>query len=203
MLFSSSVVSAFMMLSGVSALPQPDEGGLMGRASPSPCPAGSYRYNTTACAYCPAGSYCDGTSGQAKLCSPGFYQPNINSTACLGTPKGYYTNSQGNAAATPCPAGTYQPNTIQVGCNGAPSGRFQSLPGQACVCLTCSGWGAPLKNNNINPVNCSGSTPNSYPGSGDGCLSKTTNGYHAATCQQDANGACPIDPSGTNLTICG
>jgi len=191
MFFASPFVSAaLMMLSSVTALPQPEDGGLMGRASSAPCPAGSYRYNSTACAYCPAGNTCDGTSNP-KPCPTQYYQPYMNSTSCIPTPPGYYTNTTGNVAATPCAPGTYQPYSQQNFCYGAPKGRFQQQSGKAFVCGTCCGWSAPLTNNNVNPVNCTGSAPNANPSSGDGCISSSTSCMHAATCTQLANGTCP------------
>ncbi|KAJ7461479.1 hypothetical protein FB451DRAFT_1268303 [Mycena latifolia] len=190
--FSSSFVSAaFMMLSSVTALPQPENGALEGRVSVS-CPAGSYLYNTTTCATCPVGSFCDG-SGSIQQCDSGHYQPNTNSTVCFATVPGYYQPAKGASTTIPCPAGSYQPYAAQAFCYGAPKGRFQGLPGQATVCGTCCGWAAPLVNNNINPVNCTGSTPNAWPASGDGCISSSTSCVHAATCFQFANGTCPAD----------
>ncbi|KAJ7709496.1 hypothetical protein B0H17DRAFT_1124105 [Mycena rosella] len=193
MLFSSSFVSAaFMMLSSVTALPQPENGALSGRAT-GPCAAGSYLYNATTCAFCPVGSYCDGTSGQAQQCDSGHYQPSINSTSCLATVPGYYQNAKGANNTIPCPVGSYQPYGAQAFCYGAPKGRFQNMTGQATVCGTCCGWAAPLQNNNINPVNCSGTTPNAWPSSGDGCTAANTTCVRAATCIQLANGTCPAE----------
>ncbi|KAJ7766885.1 hypothetical protein B0H16DRAFT_1687063 [Mycena metata] len=275
-LASCFISAALVMLSSVKALPQP-EGALSGRVVTTSCNPGSYHATTTTtCTVCPAGSSCDGASGKSQLCNPGSYQPNKNSTACLvtaagyytnqkgatqaiacstgsyqpnknstsciGTPAGYYTNQAGSTKviacspgyyqpnknstsctattpgfytnlsgsvaavgcspgyftnvtaapkATPCSPGSYQSYSNQTFCYGAPKGRWQSMYGQAVVCATCCGWSAPLVNNNINPVNCTGSTPNAWPGSGDGCISTATTCVHAKTCVQAANGACP------------
>ncbi|KAJ7101626.1 hypothetical protein C8R43DRAFT_1244224 [Mycena crocata] len=194
MLFSSSFVSAaLMMFTSVTALPQPEDGALMGRASSNPCTEGSYRYNSTTCAFCPAGNSCDGKSGRAQPCDSGHYQPNMNSTACLGTLPGQFQDAKGATTFKLCPPGSYQPYPTQAFCYGAPRGRFQSLPGQATVCGTCCGWAAPLQNGNVNPVNCTSPTPNAWPSSGDGCISKATSCVRAATCAQLADGTCPAE----------
>ncbi|KAJ7481239.1 hypothetical protein B0H11DRAFT_2280473 [Mycena galericulata] len=191
MLFSSAFfAAASMLLSRVTALPQPEDSALSGRATSAPCAGGSFRFNSTTCAPCPPGSYCTGTS-QPQRCDSGTYQPNANSTSCIATTPGHYQSAKGSTSQVPCPAGTYQPYNRQAFCYGAPSGRFQNMTGQATVCGTCCGWAAPLQNNNVNPVNCTGSKPNSYPSSGDGCISKNTGCVHAQTCVQSANGSCP------------
>ncbi|KAJ6597278.1 hypothetical protein DFH09DRAFT_1305017 [Mycena vulgaris] len=161
MFFSSFVSAALMMLSGVTALPQPENGALMSR---NLCASGYYFNFTPACAPCPAGHFCDGASGQV----------------------------------TPCPAGTYQPYTTKNFCYGAPKGRFQSQAGQRTVCGTCCGWSAPLVNNNISPVNCTGKAPNAWPSSGDGCISGKTNCVRAVKCEEKFNATsgfydCPAE----------
>ncbi|KAJ7047201.1 hypothetical protein C8F04DRAFT_1172935 [Mycena alexandri] len=268
--FSCCVSAALVMLSGVNALPQPEEGALSGRVVTTSCNPGSYHNTTTMCTVCPAGSSCDGTSGKSQQCNPGSYQPNKNSTSCIVTAAGYYTNQKGATQAIACSTGSYQSNknstscvdtpagyyTNQVAatkaiacspgsyqpnkksnsciattsgyytslpgsiaavpaipgfftnstgairatpcsnetfCYGAPSGRFQGFSGQAAVCGTCCGWAAPLVNNNVNPVNCTGSKPNAWPASGDGCIASATNCVHAKTCVQFANGTCPAE----------
>ncbi|KAJ6502155.1 hypothetical protein C8R45DRAFT_610775 [Mycena sanguinolenta] len=193
MLFASIVASA-LMLSGVAALPQA-EGGLMivGRAS---CAPGSY-LKGKACALCPAGSTCDGNS-DPQPCGAGFYQPKKNSTTCLVTDRGHFTTNPGSKEQIPCPPGTFQPHCRESFCYGASSGLFQQKPGQAVACHTCPGWATNMTNNNVNPVNCTGSTPDSYEGSGSGCFKAQpgANMLHSPTCAQAANGKCP----GKNFT---
>ncbi|KAJ7256521.1 hypothetical protein B0H12DRAFT_1112442 [Mycena haematopus] len=202
MLFTSAFVASALMLSSVVSLPQgdsdqPEDGqdGLMGRASNS-CRLGSY-YNGTACARCPAGHTCDGNSNP-QPCGTGFYQPRMNSTACLVTSPGHFTNTTGSAVQLPCPPGTFQPHCRESFCYGASSGLFQQKYGQAVACETCPGWATNMTNNNVNPVNCTGSTPDSYEGSGSGCfkVQRGVNMSHSRTCAQAANGKCP----GKNLT---
>ncbi|KAJ7047211.1 hypothetical protein C8F04DRAFT_1387675 [Mycena alexandri] len=181
--------------------------------APIACPTGSYQpsRNSTACIGTPAGSYTNQRgSNQATPCPAGSYQPNKGSTSCISTTTGYFTNVTGSTSAvasppghftntngahnaTPCPPGSYQPYSAQNFCYGAPSGRFQGMAGQANVCGTCCGWAAPLVNNNVNPVNCTGARPNANPSSGDGCISAATSCVHAKTCVQSANGTCPAD----------
>ncbi|KAK7013147.1 hypothetical protein R3P38DRAFT_1523554 [Favolaschia claudopus] len=192
MFFASPFVSAaLMMLGSVTALPQPENGhgGLMGRQSD--CPSGSYRYNSTSCAGCPAGYTCNGGSDTPQSCDTGFYQPNMGSTSCIQTQPGFFTSQRASVTPSPCPAGSYQPYVQQAFCYGAPKGRFQQQSGRSFLCATCCGWAATLDNNNVNPVNCTGSKPNAWPNSGDGCISSQTSCVHAATCAQAADGTCP------------
>ncbi|KAJ7663665.1 hypothetical protein B0H17DRAFT_1143909 [Mycena rosella] len=169
-----------------------------GSSSPIPCVAGTYQPSAgqSACLPAPLGFYTKNVAGSTTViaCSSGQYQNQTGQTSCQTTPVGFYNNgtSAGSPAPIPCPAGSYQSYTGQNFCYGAPKGRFQSMSGQAGVCGTCCGWAAPLTNNNINPVNCTGSTPNAWPGSGDGCISSSTSCIHTATCVQDpVTGACP------------
>ncbi|KAK7022444.1 hypothetical protein R3P38DRAFT_2780467 [Favolaschia claudopus] len=156
MFFTTPLFSAaLMMLTSVTALPQPEAGGLMGRQFS--CPSGSYQYNQTACVACPAGNTCNG----------------------------------GSSTPQPCDTGLYQPNSQQAFCYGAPKGRFQQQSGKSFLCATCCGWAATQDNNNVNPVNCTGSTPYAWPNSGDGCISSPTSCTRAATCAQAADGTCP------------
>ncbi|KAK7038003.1 hypothetical protein R3P38DRAFT_3262488 [Favolaschia claudopus] len=189
MLFASTLLSAaLLMLASVTALPQHEEGGLMGRQSS--CPSGSFRANTTACAPCPAGNTCSGGRNRPDPCDTGLYQPNTGSTSCLRTPPGFFTNRRGSAMPTPCPAGSYQPYSRQAFCYGAPRGRFQQQTGKSFVCATCCGWATTMNNNNVNPVKCGGAAPFAWPNSGDGCISRPTSCTPAATCAQAANGTC-------------
>ncbi|KAF7363750.1 hypothetical protein MSAN_01032900 [Mycena sanguinolenta] len=193
MLFASSIVTSALILSGVSALPQ-FEDGLVGRAST--CDPGSYS-NGTACALCPAGNTCDGNSNP-QPCGTGYYQPSQNSTTCLVTDRGHFTNQTGSAVQIPCPPGTFQPHCREAFCYGASSGLFQQKYGQAVACETCPGWATNMTNNNVNPVNCTGDYPDSPEGSGNGCFKAQpgANMTHSLTCAQSANGQCP----GKNFT---
>ncbi|KAJ6525448.1 hypothetical protein DFH09DRAFT_1286114 [Mycena vulgaris] len=188
MFFASPFVSAaLMMLASVTALPQPEDGGLVERSAPA-CLSGQYLVNSadlTSCTNCPAGSSCDGNT--AKQCNTGYYQYYATQTYCNPTQPGFYTNAKGSSIPIPCPAGSYQPYPAQAFCYGAPKGRFQGLPGQATVCGTCCGWAAPLANNNIAPVNCTGTTPYASPSSGDGCVSVKPSCVRAASCRQTYN----------------
>ncbi|KAK7000326.1 hypothetical protein R3P38DRAFT_3057959, partial [Favolaschia claudopus] len=124
MFFATPLISAaLMMLSSVTALPQPEAGGLMGRQSS--CPSGSYQYNQTACVACPAGNTCNGGSDTPQPCDTGLYQPNTGSTSCMPTQPGFFTNQRGSTTPFACPAGSYQPYSRQAFCYGAPKGRFQ------------------------------------------------------------------------------
>ncbi|KAJ6597253.1 hypothetical protein DFH09DRAFT_1072138 [Mycena vulgaris] len=186
MFFASPFVSAaLMMLSSVTALPQPEDGGLAQRVVSAPCNPGAYLYNSNTCALCPQGSYCDGTS--AKQCDTGHYQPDQGKASCLATAPGYFTKLKGSTVQSACEPGTYQPFAAQKFCYGAPKGRFQSYYGQPQVCGTCCGWSAPLVNNNIAPQNCTGTATNAYPSSGDGCISSKTGCVHATYCAQTFN----------------
>ncbi|KAK7049085.1 hypothetical protein R3P38DRAFT_2764945 [Favolaschia claudopus] len=190
MLFATPFFSAaLMMLTSVTALPQPEAGGLMGRQSS--CPSGSYQYNQTACVACPAGNTCNGGSSTPQPCDTGLYQPNTGSTSCMQTQPGFFTNQRGSTTPFACPAGSYQPYPQQAFCYGAPKGRFQQQSGKSFLCATCCGWAAIQDNNNVNPVNCTDSTPYAWPNSGDGCISSPTSCTRAATCAQAADGTCP------------
>ncbi|KAK7049084.1 hypothetical protein R3P38DRAFT_1883872 [Favolaschia claudopus] len=190
MFFATPLFSAaLMMLTSVTALPQPEAGGLMGRQSS--CPSGSYQYNQTACVECPAGNTCNGGSSTPQPCDTGLYQPNTGSTSCMQTQPGFFTNQRGSTTPFACPAGSYQPYSQQAFCYGAPKGRFQQQSGKSFLCATCCGWAATMDNNNVNPVNCTGSTPYAWPNSGDGCISSPTSCTRAATCAQAADGTCP------------
>ncbi|KAF7337994.1 hypothetical protein MVEN_02023300 [Mycena venus] len=83
----------------------------MGRASTASFPAGSYR-NSSTYAYCPADNICDGTSSP-KPCGTGSYQPNMDSTSCIQTPPGNFTNTTGSAVAILCALESYRPYVQQ------------------------------------------------------------------------------------------
>ncbi|KAF8211854.1 hypothetical protein K438DRAFT_2010191 [Mycena galopus ATCC 62051] len=185
-------VTTALMLSTVSALPQPEEGILVERAS-APCPPGSYRSNSTACDSCPAGNTCDGAS-EPRPCGTGFFQSDTNSTKCSPTEPGYFTNITGSAAQTPCPPGRYQPYFQQSFCYKAPKGRFQQQSGKAFACETCCGWSTSLPEDNVNLFKCSGLTPYAKPGSNGGCIEKNTaQCVTPDTCAQSADGTCPAE----------
>ncbi|CAK5277567.1 unnamed protein product, partial [Mycena citricolor] len=185
MLFSVVSVALFLV-PGIRASPYPD--GQM-EARQTACPAGQYRTNPTTCSPCPAGSFCNG-SGNPEACDNGRYQPSTGQSSCIGTSPGYFVNTRGSSSQTPCPPGSYQPYSTQAFCYGAPSGRFQAQSGKAFVCGSCCGWSAPLTNNNVHPVKCKGSSPNSWPSSGDGCISAQTSCTRMAHCHQAADGSC-------------
>ncbi|KAJ7632942.1 hypothetical protein FB45DRAFT_913943 [Roridomyces roridus] len=166
------------------------------RSENGACNPGSYLDGTN-CVQCPAGSYCaDGKTKQP--CDIGMFQPNTNSVECIKTQPGYYQNVSGSIAQIPCDEGSYQPYVQQYFCYGAPSGRFQGLTGQATVCGTCCGWATTKDNYNVEVFRCSDPTPNSYAGSGSGCLPSSNNTDCAtpATCAQDVTGGCPAETWG-------
>ncbi|KAJ7286162.1 hypothetical protein C8J57DRAFT_1286919 [Mycena rebaudengoi] len=192
MFFTPSFLSAaFVTFCSVAAMPQPEGQGLAARGGSS-CDPGSYLSNGT-CVACPPGNTCAGGTKTPQACDYGKYQPSNGSVSCIETTPGYYQPNRGASDQIPCPRGTYQPYAYQKFCYGAPKGRFQNYAGQATVCGTCCGWAAPQVNNNMVAVNCTGSTPNAYPSSGDGCISKSTDCVHAATCSQLADGTCPAE----------
>ncbi|CAK5277575.1 unnamed protein product [Mycena citricolor] len=189
MFFTTPFASALvMMLTGVNGLPKPFNSDLAARGS---CNSGLYQYNSTTCMPCPAGNTCDGTN-DPQPCDYGTFQPSTGQTSCQTTTPGNYQPNRGSSSQIPCPAGSYQPYAQQSFCYGAPKGRFQSQPGKAFVCGSCCGWAAPMPNNNVNAVQCTAPTPNSWPSSGDGCISSQTSCTRAATCSQAADGSCPI-----------
>ncbi|KAJ7112433.1 hypothetical protein C8R43DRAFT_1040741 [Mycena crocata] len=190
MFFSASLVSAFMLLTTVQAIPQPDNGALVGRAS---CPAGYYPKNG-ACVICPPGNTCDGRTGPAQ-CDTGHAAPNNGTTGvCPECPAGSYQDKRGGTTCISCPAGTWGPYPAASSCRNTPSGWFQSQPGRSFRCGTCCGWEA-LQNGNIYPTNCSTTAkPYADPNSGNGCVAQPQrpNCVHAATCLQDpVTGKCP------------
>ncbi|KAJ6491505.1 hypothetical protein DFH09DRAFT_1453455 [Mycena vulgaris] len=187
MFFASPFVSAaLMMLASVTALPQPEDGGLVERVH---LPASQVNTSLTAptppVAPMPGGKLLRRQHSEAMqyrllpvLRSSNLLQPDATRL---------FTSAKGSSIPIPCPAGTYQPYPAQAFCYGAPKGRFQGLPGQATVCGTCCGWAAPLVNNNIAPVNCTGTTPYASPSSGDGCVSVKPSCVRAASCRQTYN----------------
>ncbi|KAJ6597267.1 hypothetical protein DFH09DRAFT_1072149 [Mycena vulgaris] len=173
-------------------------GDVNGSPTPIPCATGHYQNSPgqSSCPVTPVGFYNNAVGASSPIpCPAGKYQNVTAQTSCITTPAGFYnifSAANGSPSATACAPGSYQPYAGKNFCYGAPSGRFQSMSGQAAVCGTCCGWAAPLVNNNINPVKCSGSTPNAWPASGDGCISRSTDCTKTTTCAQNpTTGACP------------
>ncbi|KAJ7047186.1 hypothetical protein C8F04DRAFT_1062946 [Mycena alexandri] len=191
MFFYTSVVSALMLLSVVSALPQgQDDNSLTARGS---CKAGYYP-TKKGCDICPPGNTCDGNTGPAP-CDTGHAAPKNGTTGvCAACPAGTYQDQRGATICIPCPPGSFGPYAAASSCNKAPSGWFQSQAGKSFRCGTCCGWEA-LQNGNIYPTNCTTTAkPYADVNSGSGCVAKpkTPNCVHAITCKQDAvTGACP------------
>ncbi|KAJ7827500.1 hypothetical protein B0H14DRAFT_3873661 [Mycena olivaceomarginata] len=187
----SFVSIALMMLSSVTALPQAEEGGLMGRATS--CDPGKYLKNG-GCSYCPAGSFCKGGVNAPEQCDTGTYQPFPGFSFCFRTDRGHFASQRGSTGQTACSPGTYQPNEQQRDCLGVPNGRFQSKFGQAAACATCCGWATKSEGTkqNVNPYKCTNPKPFAWPNSGAGCIDTPTNcGAIPATCAQLADGTCP------------
>ncbi|KAJ7286196.1 hypothetical protein C8J57DRAFT_1496868 [Mycena rebaudengoi] len=195
MFFSAAfLTTALVAFCGVAAVPQPETHALVERGSSPPCILGTYLSSTgSTCLECPRGSFCTGGTAKPQLCAAGTYAPYVCTSKCLDAAPGHFQPNKGATEQFPCAAGSYQPYGGKDFCYGAPSGRFQSLTGQSKVCGTCCGWAAPLKNNNKVPVKCTGSTPNAWPASGDGCINKPTDCVRAATCSQQSDGSCPAD----------
>ncbi|KAJ7172163.1 hypothetical protein C8R46DRAFT_1032269 [Mycena filopes] len=202
MVFTSTFVSAaLLVLSSVNALPQPEEGALTARATSTSCTAGSYHSTATTCTVCPAGSSCDGTSGKAQLCNAGSYQPNKNSTSCIVTPAGYYTNQKGATQAIACSAGSYQPNKGSTSCIGTPAGYYTNKSGSAQAIACPPGSYQPNKN----ATSCTATTSGYYTSSsGSTAAIATTPGHYTNT--TGATKSIPCAPGSyqprSNETFC-
>ncbi|KAJ7703696.1 hypothetical protein B0H17DRAFT_1194182 [Mycena rosella] len=162
-----------------------NDGNANGSPSPVPCPAGKYQPTAGqgSCLPAPLGFSTRNVAGSTSViaCSAGQFQN--RQISCQPTPAGFYNNgtSYGSPSPVPCDPGSYQPYTGKNFCYGAPKGRFQSM----------QAFAAPAADGNVSPVNCTGSIPNTYPASGDGCIASKTDCIHTAACAQDpVIGAC-------------
>ncbi|KAJ6502196.1 hypothetical protein C8R45DRAFT_924619 [Mycena sanguinolenta] len=113
---------------------------------------------------------------------------------------GHFTKDPGSTAQIPCPPGTSQSSMIfpwffTAGRTSAtvlpPACSSKCTDRRSVASETCPGWAANMTNN-VDPVNCTGPTPDSYEGSGDGCFKPQdgTNMLHSLTCAQAADGQC-------------
>ncbi|KAJ7282584.1 hypothetical protein C8J57DRAFT_1218782 [Mycena rebaudengoi] len=196
MFFTAYLVSAALLMSAVSALPQVEGNVLEARGGG--CSPGSYRLNGV-CITCPAGNTCDGNGGPAK-CDMGHSALAGSSGECDFCTPGYYQDKRGQESCLPCPAGSYAPNYASSYCNKAPSGWFQNYTGMAFKCGTCCGWEAKA-NGNLVASNCTNTAkPNADINSGDGCKATSANCVRAASCTQNLDGSCP-DGSPTSYQI--
>lgn len=133
---------------------------------------------------CPRGSFIE--NGECKLCQPGTYSSEENSSSCTACIRGWYYPFRGGVSkknCLECPAGTYADKFPTKTCKTCPSGTYSQK--SATECLTCP------------------------PGSGlheyfNRCETCTNNFYNDGSlkfCAQCPNGTFSSTPSGADKCL--